>query len=70
MKVSETGVRVREKIFSPLNLKPVAEAIGRSGGFLKQAYAVEKAKIEARKKGYSVIEKKTDTGIRLHVRLP
>ena len=47
----------------------LVKAIGKSGGFLKQAYAVEKAKIEARKKGYSVIEKMTDTGIRLHVRL-
>jgi hypothetical protein len=47
----------------------LVKVIGKSGGLLKQAYAVEKAKIEARKKGYSVIEKMTDTGIRLHVRL-
>jgi hypothetical protein len=45
------------------------KAIGKGGGLLKQAYAIQKAKIEARKKGYSVIEKATDTGIRLYVRL-
>ena len=28
--------------------------IGKNGGLLKQAYAVEKTKIEARQKGYSV----------------
>lgn len=44
-------------------------AIGNGGGLLKQAYALEKATIEARRKGYRVVEKKTDTGIRLHVRL-
>jgi hypothetical protein len=43
--------------------------IGSKGGLLNQAYAVEKAKTEARRKGYSVIEKKTQTGIRLHVRI-
>ena len=29
----------------------------------------EKVKSEARRKGYAVLEKQTDTGIRLHVRL-
>ncbi len=48
----------------------IGRAIGASGGLLKQAYAVERAKTEARRKGYSVIEKKTDSGIRLHVRIP
>jgi hypothetical protein len=43
--------------------------IGKRGGLLKQAYAVEKTKIEARKKGYSVMERQTKTGIRLHVRI-
>jgi len=43
--------------------------IGKNGGLLKQAYAVEKTAIEARRKGYSVLERKTDNGIRLHVRM-
>jgi hypothetical protein len=47
----------------------IEKAIGRQGGLLKQAYAVEKAKLEARRKGYTVLEKKTETGIRLHVRM-
>ena len=47
----------------------IEKAIGRKGGLLKQAYAVEKAKIEARRKGYSVLEKRTETGVRLHVRV-
>jgi len=49
--------------------KNLEKAIGRKGGLLKQAYAAEKTKIEARKKGYSVIENHTETGIRLHVRI-
>ena len=48
----------------------IEKVIGRQGGRLKQAYAVEKAKIEARKKGYPVIEKQLKAGIRLHVRIP
>ena len=47
----------------------IEKAIGRQGGLLKQAYAVEKTKLEARRKGYTVLEKKTETGIRLHVRM-
>jgi len=47
----------------------IGKTIGEKGGILKQAYAVEKTKTEARRKGYSVIEKQTDTGIRLHVRI-
>jgi rRNA processing protein Krr1/Pno1 len=43
--------------------------IGKNGGLLKQSYAVEKSMIEARRKGYSVLERKTETGIRLHVRI-
>lgn len=46
------------------------KVIGKQGGLLKQAYAVEKTKNEARKKGYSVIERQTQAGIRLHVRMP
>ena len=45
------------------------KGIGNQGGRLKQAYAVEKTKIEARRKGYSVLERQTKTGIRLHVRI-
>jgi hypothetical protein len=47
----------------------IGKVIGRHGGLLRQAYAVEKTKTEARKKGYSVLESQTDNGIRLHVRL-
>ena len=47
----------------------IEKAIGPNAGLLKQAYVVEKAKIEARRKGYSVMERKTKTGIRLHVRI-
>ena len=49
--------------------KNLAKTIGENAGLLKQAYAVEKAGIEARKKGYSTIETRTENGIRLHVRL-
>ena len=45
----------------------IEKAVGRQGGLLKQAYAVAKTKIEARKKGYSVLEQNTDTGVRLHI---
>ena len=47
----------------------IGKAVGENGGLLKQAYAVEKSKTAAHLKGYSVIERNTDTGIRLHVRL-
>jgi hypothetical protein len=47
----------------------IGKAIGQTGGLLKQAYAIECAKREARRKCYSIIEKKTDAGIRLHVRI-
>ena len=47
----------------------IEKAIGVQGGFLKQAYAVEKTKVEARKKGYSVVERQSQTGIRLQVRI-
>jgi hypothetical protein len=49
--------------------RALEKVIGRQGGLLKQAYAVSKTKIEARRKGYSVLEKNTDTGVRLHIRL-
>lgn len=47
----------------------IEKTIGRQGRLLKQAYAVAKTRIAARKKGYTVIERKTCKGIRLHVRL-
>jgi hypothetical protein len=47
----------------------IGKAIGRNGGLLKQAYAVERTKAEARRKGYTVIEKTTESGIRLQVRM-
>jgi len=49
--------------------KNLEKVIGQKGGLLKQAYAAEKTRIEARRKGYSVIERQTETGIRLHVRI-
>ena len=49
--------------------KNLEKVIGQKGGLLKQAYAVEKTRIEARKKGYSVLERQTQNGIRLHVRI-
>lgn len=36
--------------------------LGKGAGLLKQAYAVEQAKIQARRKGYSVYEKLTEDG--------
>ena len=41
------------------------KAIGKDAGILKQAYAVESVKREARKKGYRLTEKKMKHGIRL-----
>lgn len=38
--------------------RKVTEKIGQLGGFFKQAYALEKAKLEAIRKGYSVREHK------------
>lgn len=36
--------------------------MGKDGSVLKQAYGIEKAKMEARKKGYSIVEKKLPNG--------
>jgi len=47
----------------------IGKAVGQNGGLLKQAYAVERTKAEARRKGYTVIEQKTDSGVRLHVQI-
>jgi hypothetical protein len=49
--------------------KGIEAAIGKNGGLLKQRYAVERTRTEARQKGYRVIEQQTDNGIRLHVRM-
>ncbi|WP_243361619.1 DUF1257 domain-containing protein [Fundidesulfovibrio terrae] len=40
-------------------------AIGENGGKLKQAYAVEKTILEARRKNYRVVEQTIASGIRL-----
>lgn len=50
--------------------REISKAVGHQGGLLKQAYAIEKGKIEARKKGYQVFEQQTDAGIQLRIRLP
>ncbi len=47
----------------------IGQAIGQKGGLLKQAYAVERTRAEARRKGYSVIEQKSESGVRLHVQV-
>jgi hypothetical protein len=39
--------------------------LGKGAGKLKQAYALERVKKEARKKNYRYIEKKTEQGIRI-----
>lgn len=49
--------------------RDLVTAIGNNGGLLKQAYAIEKGKLEAQKKGYKVWEQKTDAGIKLTIRL-
>ncbi|MBW1781264.1 MAG: DUF1257 domain-containing protein [Deltaproteobacteria bacterium] len=68
----EIGVTKKEGLYE-LNCDyydhNLEKVIGPEGGLLKQAYAVMKTRIEARKKGYSVIERKTENSIRLHVRL-
>ena len=68
----EIGV-VRQKDSYELNCdfydSNIENVIGRQAGLLKQAYAVAKTKIEVRRKGYSVFEQNTDTGVRLHIRI-
>ena len=48
----------------------IGAVIGEKAGLLKQAYATCKTRIEARRKGYSVLEQKIDQGIRVRVRIP
>ena len=68
----EIGVTQRNDLFE-LNCdfydRNLEKVIGSQGGLLKQAYAVIKTRIEARKKGYSVLERKTENSIKLHVRI-
>ncbi|TAK09316.1 MAG: DUF1257 domain-containing protein [Candidatus Manganitrophaceae bacterium] len=46
------------------------QRVGKGAGLLKQAYGIEKAKLEARRKGYSVYEsRKTDGAITLRIQL-
>ena len=47
----------------------IEKVIGSQGGLLKQAYAVIKTRVEARRKGYSVLERQTENSIKLHVRI-
>ena len=47
----------------------IAKSIGKNGGRLKQAYAAEKTIIEARRKGYSVIETITEDKVRIRLRV-
>ena len=61
----ESGYALTCDFFDP----GIEKAIGPNGGRLKQAYAIAKTRAEARKKNYTVIERKTKTGIRLQVRL-
>jgi len=43
--------------------------LGKNAGILKQAYAVERVKRQARMKGYHISQKKIDQGIRLVLRV-
>ena len=47
----------------------LSQRIGPQGGLLKQAYAVEKTRSEARRHGYRVIEQKHGNTVQLKVRL-
>jgi hypothetical protein len=47
----------------------IEAAIGPNGGRLKQRYAVEKTLTAAKTRGFRIIEKKTDNGIQIHVRM-
>lgn len=64
--ISKNGISELQTDFWDLRLE---SAIGKNGGLLKQRYAVEQTKREAIRKGYRVIEKQTENGIRLHVRM-
>ena len=43
----------------------IEKVIGKQGGRLKQAYTVARVTKEARRKGYRVMEKRTEQGIRM-----
>jgi len=42
--------------------------LGNNAGLLKQAYGIERARLEARRRGLTVHEQRTNTGIRLTLR--
>lgn len=70
----EIGIRAQKGGFRLLWDSWVAggleQKIGKNAGLLKQAYGIEKAKIEARRKGYSVYEsRKADGSITLKIQL-
>ena len=43
----------------------LTQKIGTNAGILKQAYTIARVKKEARRKGYRVMEKKMDQGVRM-----
>ena len=49
--------------------RELGKVIGVNGGLLKQAYALHKTRIEARRKGYSVLEKWDEGKVRLRIRV-
>jgi len=68
----QVGVRARDgryELVCDFFDRSLAKALGPNGGLLKQAYAVEKTRLEARRKGYSVLEQPTETGLRLRIRV-
>ncbi|MFY9268999.1 MAG: hypothetical protein WAO55_04535 [Candidatus Manganitrophaceae bacterium] len=70
----EIGVRAERGVFRLLwdsyERGGLEQNVGKGAGLLKQAYGIEKAKIEARRKGYSVYEsQKADGTITLKIQL-
>lgn len=70
----EIGVRAERSGFRLLwdsyERGGLEQKVGKGAGLLKQAYGIEKAKIEARRKGYSVYEsRKADGSITLKIQL-
>lgn len=49
--------------------RQLKEKIGEGGGLLKQAYAIEKARAEALRKGFSVRERNIDGRIELRIQV-
>jgi len=68
----EIGIRAKDgqyELVCDFFDRELAKALGPQGGLLKQAYAVEKTRLEARRKGYSVLEQPIETGLRLRIRV-